>query len=588
MKQKRKLKNKCRIVGHILDAQTKKKIPARVTVKAEGEIKTSEDSRIYEGNRFYAKGKFWIECSPGKTEIEISHGFDYIPIKKTIRAIAGKTIVLRFLLKKWIDMKALGWFCGDIHLHIHHNGISGLKKPPDPEFATLVCRAEGLDYAVEQGSIDSVQSSRDKFPHSIIQISEEEQYPLNGHYLKLKDVRVVTHPFGCIPAFHWMTAIKVYFDVVLGRYPQALDVFCYNKDAEQLIYFTLLNLGARISATASTDACLERREMGPVGRQRVYTHTSKFSYEEIIEGLKKGRNFVTDGPVFPIFTIDGAMAGETLIPESGRVHTAKIQIFALNRIKRVEIIRNGNVIKEFKPLVKQKHYTLRLKYEFRERNSCWYAVRAVDEQGRSALTNPVYFENPVREEKFKYCLMCCLGNFTSDLHLEKKFNLHIACAIGNGIIKKVFLFKDGIPRQEFPLSVNTGAKPARGSFNPYLFTHPAGFNPVYFEACYPLENPGYYHVQIETSGGTLLSQPFLYDTSVPNSYQITYLRTGDSTTSLEIRGWCEDIPLSEIGRNPDHICWFNKDRAWEIRANFSGVEHKLQQGTDLSAFFTEL
>jgi len=590
---------KCRIVGNILDAQTKKKIPARITVRSGDVIRTSASGRTYgSGSRFYADGKFWVECKPGRIEIEVSRGFDYAPACESIKAAEGRTIIKKFLLKKWADMRKLGWFCGDNHWHLCHDDLSkvpGLENPPDWKYARLVLRAEGLDYGTEQGSILNnianckLQIAKLKSKNPFITAEKEIKHALDGHYAVMDGMKIVTHPFGNIPALNWLTAVRVFSDVVLGNTPEGFDVFCYKKEAEQLMYFLLLNMGARIPGTASTDACLERKFSVCPGSKRVYTCGSDglSGPENAAKCIRNGNNFVTDGPVFVIFDVDGAAPGSTVIPELGKTYTARVQVFALNRISSIEVIRNGNTVKEFKSLMKQKNYRFRMFYDFKEKGSAWYTVRVTDEYGRSALSNPVYFENPIKTEKFRYSLLCCLGNFTADNTLGNKFFLHARCAVGQGVIKKVFIFKDGIPSQELPLSLSTGSRTAQGEYKPYFYVQNTG-KPQYFEVCYPLESPGYYHVHVETSGGILLNQPMLYDVSSPNSHQISYLRAGDSVNNIEIKGWCEDIPLNEVGKDPGYNCWFRKDRAWEMRASFSGVEYKLREGTDLSAYFADL
>lgn len=564
------MKEKCKLIINIFDWKTKRRLPARIVLQPRDKIlDLSEKGRVYDDGRFYADGKFCVECEPGRFEIQIFHGYDYVPVKETIEA-NGKSKTINFYLKQWVNLHNLGWYCGDNHWHMHHDEVSGLEVPPDYEFATLVCRAEGLDYATEQGSkgYDFNKNVKECLKYSkrdfILHTSPEQYRFLSGHYNTPGGILIVTHPFGCIPALHWMTAVEVYFDVVLGNYPDAFDAFCYNREIEQIFYFILLNLGAKIAVTASTDAYLERKYMGPPGAKRVYTYIgSNFNYKAIIEGIKAGRNFVTDGPIFPVFSINGKMPGNTIVPEIGWKYEAKIEVYTLNKLKKIELLRNGIPVKIFEPLVKPKGYKFEAKYEFKEGESCWYSVRVTDENNNCALTNPIYFENPFREKKFSYSVVVCMGNFTKDLGLQKNFNLHIACAIGKGVLKKIFLLKDGIPRQEFSIAQNQ----------------------VYFNTCYPLQSSGYYHIQIETTEGTVLTEPMLYDASSSNSHQISYLSAGDRDNRLEIKGWCEDIPLADIGKNPNYICWFNKNKAWEVNANLNGIKYEFKEGTDLSAFF---
>ena len=67
---------------------------------------------------YQTSGDFSITLPPGTWRISLEHGNEYIPVKEefTITSVGGET-TKTFELQRWIDLPALGWYSGDVHVH---------------------------------------------------------------------------------------------------------------------------------------------------------------------------------------------------------------------------------------------------------------------------------------------------------------------------------------------------------------------------------------------------------------------------------------------------------------------------------------
>ncbi len=84
-------------------------------------------------------GDFTIQLKPGKYKISIEHGNEYVPLSQFFTIYATeKSVHHSFLLKRWIDLPARGWYSGDVHAH------HALNKPAFREYLLQLARAENV------------------------------------------------------------------------------------------------------------------------------------------------------------------------------------------------------------------------------------------------------------------------------------------------------------------------------------------------------------------------------------------------------------------------------------------------------------
>ena len=54
---------------------------------------------------------------PGEWEVTIRRGVEHIPIYQTISVASGQVNEFTFQPRRWVDMRQLGWYSGDDHVH---------------------------------------------------------------------------------------------------------------------------------------------------------------------------------------------------------------------------------------------------------------------------------------------------------------------------------------------------------------------------------------------------------------------------------------------------------------------------------------
>jgi hypothetical protein len=168
------------------------------------------------------------------------------------------------------------------------------------------------------------------------------------------------------------------------------------------LYYRYLNLGLKIPISAGSASGVLKN---PVGYNRLYVHLGRrFSYDRWFRGMKAGMAFATNGPML-LFSINHCELGATLeAPAGHRFHgRASIQCLSQAALDRVEILYNGEIIKDFSAGGSSE---LTQEFDISLDEGGWAAARAF-EKGvevlspgtetsvpilRFAHTNPIYIE----------------------------------------------------------------------------------------------------------------------------------------------------------------------------------------------------
>ena len=177
-------------------------------------------------------------------------------------------------------------------------------------------------------------------------------------------------------------------------------------------YYALLNCGFRLQPTAGTASGVHPV---PLGFNRVYVHVGeRFDADRWIEGLRRGRSFVTTGPML-LATIDGQRPGHKFqqAESSARSYRLAIESTSSRAIDRIEIVVNGRIVHTLRPDANaEAEPTATGAYEFTRdvaipiSESSWVVVRSIqyeaDGRVRFAHTAPWHIDvagQPVRPRK---------------------------------------------------------------------------------------------------------------------------------------------------------------------------------------------
>lgn len=620
-------KDRGRIVMTIVDKDTGRILPVRVYVKeSNGKfVDGSHGGRIYRDGRFYAAGNFWVDVLPGDTKISIRKGFEYVPLQKLVKAVAGERLEFKVYLKKFVDMRALGWYSADTTT-VQHDKVTkqsiaeGRHLPTSYEFARLVCKAEDLGFVTEEGSplpgFAYDREEKEKYLFSDEELvfveSPERRYFYTGHIdtpglikripesyakpLPILNIIPEVHKYGgvvkythpvCFPLFHWMSAMEVFSDVTLG---QSADLYDVSTPQGEKIWYSFLNAGAKLAVSNGTDSCLERKRGPSPGFVRTYVSVEgRLDREGVVKGMREGRTFITNGPLFSLFTIDGKVVGDTVSLDVNRTYSAKVRLYSLNKIFKVDLIRNGVVTRTMRPKPDRKTASS-VEWSFTEQEPSWYVVKTVAENGQWALTSPIYIgKSP--QKPFAYTIYSTIGNFNGRIRISSgDYFIHIFATVSEGAIQKVKVLRNGQMLKEFSPTDGDRVLPGRmpvistghdkaAKYEEGWIWYPDTSSPRHFQADYPVREDGKYRVVISTKKGnfSLAAIDFVKDQAKSRQVSGLIFSCPDKDTLVRIKSRSGDKAPGVIDRR-NYVGWYGESKYWQLVVRLFGQKYEFHKG----------
>jgi hypothetical protein len=156
-----------------------------------------------------------------------------------------------------------------------------------------------------------------------------------------------------------------------------IEVLQFDR-ADYSVWYDALNLGARVTPIGGTDY-----PAGPYlpGRERFYVQVDgPLDYTSWLEGLRRGRTFVTNGPMLE-FTVAGetgelrGMGGELRLDKPAKVRIEARVRFDPERdnVQKLEVMADGVVVQNFDRPDDASEIVAQLDHSVTD--SCWLAVR---------------------------------------------------------------------------------------------------------------------------------------------------------------------------------------------------------------------
>lgn len=602
-------KDRATITVDVSDAEkSETALPVRVVVTAsDGSHPDGSGNGVYSDGRFFADGHFRVAVPPGATQVRIGSGPNFVPLEISLAAKAGYEHRVQARLKQWFSPEERGWYGGDNHVHVKHDEQH--KTRTSRAYTMLQGRANGLSYITEAGSslLPAGAEEAKEDPRFLMRsVPEVRLGPFLGHRntpgvtrlfpdsyfqditrrplptLTLLDavhknggVVIYTHPMIPPHLVHWMGATEAWSHAALGRMADAFDI---DSRATELLWFALLNAGGRVAASGSTDAALERVQTPSPGDRRIYSKADQFTYEAIVEGIRAGRTFATNGgPVFPFLSAGTSIPGDTVEPGAPALSEIKIEVHTLNPLAKAELYWRGERVRVF-PGERQAgkaNFTADLR-EVATRDG-WFVLRAEDEKGNWAVTSPIYVRPPVQPERpFAFSTVLAISNHTRFIELRREFFAHCVVTASEPITSVELVrdeqvirsFKpeegDHIEKEKLPV---TGMW---GEYAPGWVWHKDQDAAVHFLADWPVTESGDYLVRVRTKSGRVCSSDRIhFAREKPVSHALSAAKFHSGDTKLVLHGYGEEMPLSEIQLpfKDDHW-WYPKNTFWRMEAQF--------------------
>ena len=356
------------LVFRVLDENGRPTVASFLIRDALGHVYPSQAKRLapdfYFQPQVYRADGEQIKLPAGKYSVEYNRGPEYLRQTKTLEINGGKQpITLKFNLQRWINPAKFGWFSGDHH--IHAAGCAHYETPSEgvnPEDMMRHILGEGLNigcvltwgpgYNYQKHFFEGKDNRLSTATNLMRYDLEISGFPSShaGHLvlLGLKDQNypnakgIEDWPTWTIPILRWAKnqgAVTGYahsgfgletttdilpnyempkFDGIganeyIVSVTQNLVDFLSMVDTpptwELNIWYHTLNAGYRTRIGGETDfPCVTDQK---VGHGRSYVKIDgKLSFAQWIDGLKKGRAYVSDGKSHIIdFTANGVALG---------------------------------------------------------------------------------------------------------------------------------------------------------------------------------------------------------------------------------------------------------------------------------------
>ncbi len=339
------------------------------------------------------------QVPPGEYTLTVERGKTYLPHVESL-SIGDRDASLEIALKRWIDMAALGWYSGDLHVHRELNELPNVIMAEDLNVVFPLTNWVTLS--------DTPPSAGDKnlsaeLPSGLIRVDDQHViWPRNTEY-EIFTVGQQRHTLGALFVLGHEDALQqtvppwkpvvdaaraadptVLFDMDKLAWPFAMTLPVIAPDATYELannhmwrtefafrqwytptppyiappfgatqggesewidftlgmYYTLLNCGFQMPPSAGTANGVHPV---PAGFGRVYVHLPDgFDFQSWKQGLHQGRCFVTTGPML-MATADGKHPGETFALDSkaNRPISLHVEVSSEEPLSFGEVIING-------------------------------------------------------------------------------------------------------------------------------------------------------------------------------------------------------------------------------------------------------
>ena len=409
-----------RVIDDLLGIQ----VPARVLLRgSDGVCRVPEGVPLLKIARdvwFTTEGSYRVDLPPGRTELRVERGKEYIREKVYIDIPTEGTIRREVRLKRWIDMRSAGYKSLENHLHLAPDMVGAFCAAEDLDFGTVLQWWNRPAFGVPPGSghIRKIAFGGVTVPTTIYDVEVEYEWGaiymlgLPNPFPFLNDPSIPNLPaarYGCqrgtLNCYQGGWSREVLVDALLDLvdvvnlcnnnfamhrfqprsiYSNLLEVEgfpIYPDTPEGMLqmnletYYRLLNCGLKLAAGAGSATGVKAV---PPGFNRAYVRCAvKEGLEEVLDHWRQGQNFVTNGPMLFFRGPGGVQPGDSLSleKEQGKLEF-EIEAISDCPLGSVELVVNGEVAGKLSPGPGQKRIKGKISVPAEE--SFWVCALATD------------------------------------------------------------------------------------------------------------------------------------------------------------------------------------------------------------------
>jgi hypothetical protein len=332
-------------------------------------IDVGGDLRLGQISYAYTDGRCQGWLPRGDVVVDVARGFEYEPLRRRVRIEPGQRR-LELRLRRWTDMNEQRWFSGDTHVHfLSTQGSLFEAQAEDLNVVNLLQSQWGSLFTNTEDFTGEPVASRDG--RTIVWTNQENRQHFLGHMILL-GLRQPVYPWcsdgpseaelgGSLD-----TTLSAWADachaqggtVLLPHFPNpngepAALVATGRVDAVEMImwqafnhleYYRYLNSGYRLPLVGGTD---KMSSSVAVGQYRTYVRIpqdEEFDYAGWCRNLKRGRTFLSGGPLLD-FWVEGAQIGDTVrLPKAGGAVQVRATARSVLPVHTLQIVHNGEVV----------------------------------------------------------------------------------------------------------------------------------------------------------------------------------------------------------------------------------------------------
>jgi hypothetical protein len=403
---------------------------------------------------FHTSGSDRFEVPAGTLTLDVVKGFEFAPMRMSIDVVAGKTTEIPVTLTRVANLAAQGWYSGSTGAHMHGGGL--LRY----DMRDLLFQADAEDVAVVNNALAHQERriADDEFfawgqpahrlstRNRLLVLGQEYRPPFHGHVAvfgdrhRVQELFPVTIGYEAAPPATLAPSNTAFLSAAKQRGALTSYVHAFSGEGDPIAaglglgkafmvdaalgtadtiewasasrgafvpWYAALNNGFRVTAIGGEDTISNLHIMRLLGCVRTYVHTGAggLTADAWWNGVKRGRTFVTTGPLLDVRVGGQLPGGDVALGQGGEVVVSGT-LRSISPLQRLIIVRDGVEVAEIPLEGDRKSATFERRIPVT--HSGWIHVRAeggpadrfpLDALYAQAFTNPVWISvngEPVR------------------------------------------------------------------------------------------------------------------------------------------------------------------------------------------------
>jgi len=360
-------------------------------------------------NRYfiYSPSSYQVDVTPGEYWLVASKGPEF-DLHKSKLTISGDNARFTIDLERRNTLPS--WYSGDGHVHMlrdhpdRNQAIANIADAEDINLFNLLQMGNLRSEYFNQYAFGKEGRFSKKSSHLVSGV-ENPRTAVRGHSISHNISKSLYNQseyfdyYEQLKGYQEQGGITGYAHVDQGWYNEhrglALDVALGVVDFVEVmqqghiktdIWYDFLNMGVKLAPMAGSDYPY----IDSPGSVRIYAKPmGEFSVDGWYDAVKRGRSFVTNGPMVA-FSVNGAEPGSELSFNEPTVIKVKADIKLLptfDQLDRAQLIVNGKAVKSFEP---DEHGKISFTTDLMIESGAWIAILAKGKQYALAHTGAVY------------------------------------------------------------------------------------------------------------------------------------------------------------------------------------------------------